>query len=389
MAKMDKYLVRTDALKRFNQRNETYKRAARRDSPMEESANRYYYTLRNPTTDAWKVPGHTLKDYAYGLGSYYVERMFARGHVVGNFGLLKWEEDPEEMAKINRMKPIYRYEVKDPNNISKDMKKAAKKLGASEVGICELNSLWVYAAGHNPMTHEDFPIEIDFNVYKYAIVFVVEMDYEAMQASPSHLEYATVAYGYSKAAYVAGQMAHFIRALGYKAIPSVNDTALNIPLAVDAGLGQLGRNGLLITPQYGPRVRIGKILTNLPLAPDKPINFGVPEFCNVCKRCATECPGRAITFGDLTDKAVNISTSPGVFKWPINGEKCFQFWGRSQLCCANCIRVCPFNKPPGWLHDIVKFIVRNASWLDRVLVWLDKAFGYGKRTGADKFWADQ
>ena len=389
MAKtIDKYLEKTEALRRFPQRNDTYKRAYRRDPPMEQAADRYYYTLRDPTTAHWKVPGRTLKDYAYAMGSYYVERNFARGHVTGNFGLLKWEEDPEEMAKANRMKPIYKYEVKDPTAMSKDMKKAAKKLGASQVGVCTLEPLWVYSEGYNPMTQEDFPIEIDFNVYKYAIVFVVEMDYEAMQSSPSHLEYATVAYAYSRAAYVAGQMAHFIRTLGYKAIPSVNDTALNIPLAIDAGLGQLGRNGLLITPQYGPRVRIGKILTNLPLGVDKPISFGVPEFCNVCKRCAEKCPGGAIMSGDLTDRPLNISTSPGVFKWPVDGEKCFQFWGQSEMCCANCIRVCPFNKPQGWFHDTIRFVVKNAPWFDRVIVWFDKLFSYGKRVGADRFWED-
>jgi epoxyqueuosine reductase len=388
MGEIDKYLVRTDALQRFDQRNDVYKRAYRRDPVMKEAAEAYYYTLRVPTESIWKVPGRTLKDYAYAMGSYYVERMFARGHVVGNFGLLRWEEDPQEMTAINRMKPGFEYEVKDPGNMSKDVKKAAKKLGASEVGVCELNPLWVYATGHNPMTHEDFPIEIDFNEYKYAIVFVVEMDYEVMRTSPGHLSYATVGYAYSRMAYVAGQMAHFIKTMGYKAIPSCNDTALNIPLAVDAGLGQLGRNGLLITPQYGPRVRIAKILTNLPLSPDKPISFGVPEFCNICNRCAEECPGRAIMFGDLTDKPVNISTSPGVFKWPIDSEKCFMYWGHTMQTCSNCIRVCPFNKPAGWLHDTAKFIVRNASWLDSLLVRMDKLFGYGKRATAEGFWAD-
>lgn len=390
MAKViNKYLTRTDALKRFHQKYDCFKRGYRLDPPMEQAGDRYYCTLRDPTTAAWKVPGHTLKDYAYAMGSYYVERKFAKGHQVGNFGLLSWEEDLEEMTKMHRMEPIYKYEVKDPAAMSKDMKKAGKKLGASEVGVCELNPLWVYSEGHNPITREDFPIEIDFDVYKYAIAFVVEMDYEAIQTSPSNLEYAATAYGYSKAAYVAGQMAHFIRTLGYNAIPSVNDTALNIPLAIDAGLGQLGRNGLLITPQYGPRVRIGKILTNLPLGADKPISFGVPEFCNICGRCVKECPGGAIMSGDLTDKPVNISTSPGVFKWPIDGEKCFQYWARKQVSCANCIRVCPFNKPPGWLHDVARLIARNASQLDRAMVWLDKFFGYGRRAGADRFWVDQ
>jgi len=92
--------------------------------------------------------------------------------------------------------------------------------------------------------------------------------------------------------------------------------------------------------------------------------------------------------GDLTDRPLNISTSPGVFKWPVDGEKCFQFWGQSEMCCANCIRVCPFNKPQGWFHDTIRFVVKNAPWFDRVIVWFDKLFSYGKRVGADRFWED-
>src|SRR4030067_2237814 len=100
-------------------------------------------------------------------------------------------------------------------------------------------------------------METHFNEYRYAIFLLVEMDYEVIQTSPGQLNAPTAAYGYSRIVYLAGQMAHFIRTLGYKAIPSENDTALNIPLAIDAGLGQLGRNGPLIRPTSGPRVRRG------------------------------------------------------------------------------------------------------------------------------------
>jgi epoxyqueuosine reductase len=386
--KPHKYLVRTESLKRFDQKNEAFKRAATRDGPLKDAGDRYYGTLRVPTGKKWEEPGITLKDYAYAMGSYYVERMCGRGHYIGNYGLLKWEEDTEEQTKINRMTPGFKYVVKDPAKMSQDIKKAAKKLGASEAGICELNPLWVYSMAFHPVSQEHFPLEIDPNVYRYAIVFVIEMDYEAMHTSASHLSYATSAYAYSRIVDIAGQMAHFIRTLGYEAIPSENDTALNIPLAIDAGLGQLGRNGLLITPRWGPRVRIGKILTSLPLSADNPISFGVDRFCNVCKRCAESCPSQAISFGELTDKPVNISTSPGVYKWPINAEKCFSYWGQRMRECSVCIRVCPFNKPEGILHTLVRFIVKYMPWFDRALVRLDKLFGYGKCINAQRFWAD-
>jgi epoxyqueuosine reductase QueG len=86
--------------------------------------------------------------------------------------------------------------------------------------------------------------------------------------------------------FIAPSMARFIQELGYHAMPSGNDTALSIPMAVDAGLGELGRNGILITPKYGPRVRLCKVFTDLPLVHDKPVDLGVQAFCEICKKCA-------------------------------------------------------------------------------------------------------
>jgi len=187
-------------------------------------------------------------------------------------------------------------------------------------------------------------------------------------------------------AFIAGLLAQYIRGLGYQAIPMGNDTACSIPLAIDAGLGELGRNGLLITPEFGPRVRLCKVFTDLPLVPDRPIEFGVWDFCLKCKRCAEECPSQAIMRGEPTERPHSISNREGVLRWPIDAERCFAFWAAHGIDCSNCIRVCPFNKPPGWLHSAVRWGVKNARWLDSIFVGLDKLFGYGRKYSATKFW---
>ena len=87
----------------------------------------------------------------------------------------------------------------------------------------------------------------------------------------------------------------------------MNDTALAIPYAIKAGLGEYGRLGLLITKEFGPRVRLGKIFTNLPLAPDRPIRFGVKEFCDTCRRCSEGCPVNAIPSNAPSDEIYNQS----------------------------------------------------------------------------------
>ena len=119
---------------------------------------------------------------------------------------------------------------------------------------------------------------------------------------------------------------------------------MSIPVAIDAGLGELGRNGLLITPQYGPRVRLCKIFTDLVLEPDKPIDFGVKEFCKECKLCAEHCETDAISVDDEPSFEVACrSNNPGALKWYVNAERCYLYWCENGTDCSTCIKVCPYN----------------------------------------------
>jgi epoxyqueuosine reductase len=89
------------------------------------------------------------------------------------------------------------------------------------------------------------------------------------------------------------------------ALESINDISmavalpthhvvLQIPITMQAGPGEQGRNGLLITPEFGPRVKIGSLVTDLPMVADLPINFGVTKFCITCEQCARMCPAQAL-----------------------------------------------------------------------------------------------
>ncbi|MBW1999213.1 MAG: reductive dehalogenase, partial [Deltaproteobacteria bacterium] len=167
---------------------------------------------------------------------------------------------------------------------------------------------------------------------------------------------------------------------------STNTIGITIPMAVQAGLGQLGRNGLLINPEFGPALRISKVLTSLPLVPDAPIDFGVTEFCSTCEICADKCPGQAIMHGERTTEARNESTSPGVLKWPIDAEKCIGQWSRIRKPCTICISVCPFNKPRNWFHSMVKWFVDHVRWADPFYVKMDKLLGYGRPADPKGFW---
>ncbi len=201
------------------------------------------------------------------------------------------------------------------------------------------------------------------------------MGYEYMQQSPA-VEPETDL-GYSKASWCAASLATFIAELGYRAIPAVNELGISVAMAVDAGLGEMGRHGQLITREFGPRVRISKVFTNLPLVPDLPVDLGIQKFCENCALCAKYCPGKAIPAGPRTAQAWDASNVPGMKKWPIKAMSCLDWWVKNGMHCSVCVRVCPWNKPDTFLHRFVKLLAER-NVMTSPLVYLDERFGYGK-----------
>jgi reductive dehalogenase len=270
----------------------------------------------------------------------------------------------------------------EKTTITRKIKRVTRWFGADLVGICEVNPAWVYThwgdnnAIRSGIANSGDPIELPSWV-KSTIVMVIAMDYQRLRRSPAAEGGTDLAY--SKMAFTAASVATYIRSLGYRAIPCGNDMALSIPLAVDAGLGELGRNGMLITRQFGPRVRICKVFTELSLEPDSPIDTGVQHFCERCEICAKSCPGQAIKYGDRTDKAWNDSNSTNLLKWPVKSMSCLTYWIKNRADCAVCLRTCPFNKPKGPLHSVVRKTIETTSWFDRFFIKTDKVFKYGEQ----------
>lgn len=277
-------------------------------------------------------------------------------------------------------------EVRDRQAMSRRIKEAARWFGADLVGMTELNRRWVYSrlGDHSHKLglagEVGDPIELAER-YRYAVVIATEMEYEHVKRSPA-VEGSTDL-GYSRMAFVAVSLARYIQELGYHALPNGNDTALSIPLAVDAGLGELGRSGLLLTERYGPRVRLSKVFTDLPLAVDEPVDLGVQHFCESCAKCAKRCPGQALSKGERTAQAENISTNPGLAKWPVDAERCIGWWLRNRAHCTVCIRACPFNKPDAAWHRVAMKVVSRTRRLDGALVRLDDVLGFGGQSIGD------
>jgi NAD-dependent dihydropyrimidine dehydrogenase PreA subunit len=261
------------------------------------------------------------------------------GHLRGLEGLYNWD-DPVSPDP---------FPVSDPLWMSKRIKEVARFYGANLVGIANLDEHWVYSHYFERLSGDYGKLEIP---HKFAIVLGIEMDWPEINTSPDPEASAATALAYSQMATLSASLAKYIRALGYPAIPSGNDTGQSIPLAIDAGLGELGRNGLLLSPEYGPRQRICKVLTDLPLVADQPIDFGIQSYCETCHACASACPVDAIQWEDRTTEQTSISNRKGILRWPVNVSRCYLFWQENGTDCSNCIAACPWalHSQRDWLE---------------------------------------
>jgi reductive dehalogenase len=204
----------------------------------------------------------------------------------------------------------------------------------------------------------------------HVIVVGESMDVDLTKTVPSALSGSATGLGYSYDALTLLTLAQYIRNLGYRAYATMNDSSLAIPLAVQAGFGEVGRSSLLITPEYGPRLRLGRIFTDIPLVHSQPKKFGVVEFCDICNRCATACPPKAIPFNAPSTEVYGRSNLIGVAKWTVDAEKCFKFWANQNTDCSICIRVCPYNRDyRRWYHRLWRLLA--GTRLRRVALWLD------------------
>lgn len=313
--------------------------------------------------------------------------------VDGNRGLYAWDG------------PVFKnkYSFPTPSEASQKVKKAAKLLGADLIGIAPYDERWVYGKASKivmdeqtmQMMHDSEALEKAFKqglmpnlgveeadiIFpfqpKSVIVMALEMDYEAINTSQSLIAEATVGNGYSDMVVLSYKVATFLRYLGYNAVPCGNDTALSVPQAIAAGLGELSRIGIVITPEYGPRIRLCKVFTDLELETDKPISFGVTEFCKVCRKCADDCPSGAISQDkEPSFKVCDNTNNPGVKRWTYAGMKCFKYWCESNYSCSICISTCPYNKIDEWHHNLAMTSTRTPA--RPFLRYFDELFGYGK-----------
>lgn len=270
-------------------------------------------------------------------------------------------------------------EAVDAARMAVFLKQWAKKLGAVSAGITELKPHHLYSViGRGDRYGEPVALE-----HRYALALTVEMDKSMVARAPHGPTAMESAQQYLKAGAIAVQMAEFIRELGYSARAHIDGSYRVVcPLvARDAGLGEIGRMGLLMTPKLGPRVRIAVVTTDIPLVVDARVrDQTMIDFCERCLKCADACPSKSISVEGRKE-------IDGVKRWQINSEACFTYWCTVGTDCAICMKVCPYSHPDNLLHNTVRAGIKRSALFRDLALKMDDFF-YGRLPGpaADLAW---
>ncbi len=276
----------------------------------------------------------------------------------------------EQFAPIVDGRPATNRVEVHPERAARFIKSWTRILGAHSTGITGLRDYHLYSTiGRGT----DYGKKVALN-HDFAIALTVEMDKSMMDHAPYGPTVMETARQYLNAGAIAVQVAQFIRNLGYSARAHIDGNYRVIcPLvARDAGLGEIGRLGLLMTPRLGPRVRIAVVTTDMPLSLDtRTSDASVIDFCRRCRKCAEVCPSRALPFDDRRPL-------DGVLRWKLNSDACFAYWCAAGTDCGRCVRVCPYSHPDSLLHNLVRAGNRTSPFFREFALRMDDFF-YGRK----------
>lgn len=234
---------------------------------------------------------------------------------------------------------VSKHKVKtNPEKMTTYIKELALSYGADAVGIARLEK-------HHHYSHRGDmygmgvgygkPISIS---YRYAIVVASALNKEMIKRAPQDGVWMAAMLGYANITAITAELALYIKSLGYKAQTDnfFEYSSPLTPLAAAAGIGQIGRCNCVISKEYGNRLKVGAVLTDIPLIEDGPVDFGMVEFCQVCLKCALDCPARAVSF-----KGPEVFN--GLLQWRHHDAKCMEMWMNLETGCGICMNSCPFS----------------------------------------------
>lgn len=264
--------------------------------------------------------------------------------------ITKLARSVHRLRRATRMKPAASRQTTRPADLTAALRVEARHIGLSRIGIANSDPKYTF-----PVT--------DAEQLPTVIVCLVEQDWELTQKIPSDEAESAAMFGYAEGMTRTARLAEFLKGLGYRAAPQgLTGDGLTIHYGVASGLGQLGLNGQLLTPEAGSRCRILLMTTDAELTMDEPVDFGLHKVCDECQACVRNCPVGAIP---KVRKPYR-----GVVKAKLNTARCLPVVAQASGC-AICMKVCPVQRYG--LDDILEHRERTGEILG---VGTDELEGY-------------
>ena len=311
------------------------------------------------------TPGYQLRDCALSAGA-------------GGFGPSTTWDGPRVTTPEDREVAKWTGTKEEAVNM---LRAAAHLYGSEQVGAFELtsNMLKMLDPGaariEGDVPYMDGRTMVIPSSCTYGLIWEVGQSSEMTKRGNTR-QNAGASMGYSYGPIIQHRLQKFIKSLGYHALAMGWMTMMNVGMGVLTGLGELTRIGMEMTVKHGPMLRgTPTILTDLPLAPTKPIDAGLFKFCEACKLCGTLCDEvngwTPINMDDEPTFAVpGPSNRVGVKKYPME-------WGRC-IFCPYCQGACPFGTHNmSTIHETVKAITATTPLFNSFFASMGDTFGYG------------
>ena len=368
----------------------------------------YLNKVRDKRVKEWMLenrPGYTLRDRALdiaGAQSGSVDTSFlgtwaSSGEKVDPFrqgafspeemGLPRWEGSPEENSRMIRV--------------------ALRNFGADQVGFLKMDERVrkliyandardgkVLAFENVERAYETSEKRVIPERAQWVIVFSVQLSGELIKRTngsvPTALSSSTTGLAYARARNIMDRLQTFLHVIGYQGLMGTwfNGLGIAVGLGVMAGLGELSRLNRMISPEYGPMQRVFRIVTDLPLAPTKPIDAGIMRFCRTCKKCAEACPASCLSME--TDPSWEVAgpwNSPGHRAYFEYSPRCRSYWALSTVGCARCFAACPFSRDDrSFIHSFVAATLSRTPVFNGLFTRLHTLAGYNVPKEPESWW---
>ena len=271
----------------------------------------------------------------------------------------------------------------EPEFLTPHIKSFGYFLKADIMGTCKVPGSAYYS--HDKLGNPISPR------YENAVVIVMRKELKAMRASTGHdwMGDPISFQSYQHLGMAAETMANYIRRLGWDASPQYGPSFVNKysvllpPLLLAAGIGEVSRAGIILNPFLGLAYKAAVVLTDMPIIPDQPIDFGLQDFCGDCKICAKNCPSKAISMGEKV-------MYNGYETWKLDTRRCasYNFTNKNGTMCNTCVKSCPWSNPSTFPHNLMRSLIIDIPFARRIAIWIAEILGERMTTPEKKWWRD-